>query len=328
MQATFPNLEEFKLEWNDSLRKIWLGHLRVGVFSKLRFVELIRFPDTLAFFPHRFIQSLPNVEKLVISDSPFSQIFNLEGFDGNEIDALPLACLNELRLARLPQLKHLLKEEDYIPCQPFRELRSLEVLECHCLKNFVPSSVFFENLTALEVSRCHGFVNLIAYSTAKSLVQLTRMSITDCDMIEEIIGGEGDEVKSCIVFINQLKYLQLSCLPSLSSFCLRDHVFEFHSLEEVVVRGCPNMRTFCQGDLSTPQLYKVIFTENEEKGRWEGDLNTTIKRLFEEAVRNIFNETFFLILLDYKLFLLFLIWSNELIFVKKKRVSFCAFTFQ
>ncbi|XVF57354.1 hypothetical protein PTKIN_Ptkin06aG0198500 [Pterospermum kingtungense] len=289
-EVTFPNLEELKLEWNDILRTIWDGPLRADVFIKLRVLKLKRFPDMSAnIFPHCFIQSLPNLEKLVVSDSPFSQVFNLEGSDGNEIDALALASLNELRLAKLPQLTHLLKE-DYILSEAFRKVKTLAVLHCGKLKNLVPSWVSFENLTSLEVSDCDGLVNLVSCSTAKSLVQLARMSITDCCMIEEIIGGyRGDEVKDCIVF-SQLKYLQLSCLPNLSSFCIRDHIFEFPALEKVIVRGCPKMRIFCLGDLSTPQLQKVTLTEDENDDKddftwqWEGNLNATVKWLFDKKV--------------------------------------------
>ncbi|XVF77079.1 hypothetical protein PTKIN_Ptkin14bG0011100 [Pterospermum kingtungense] len=164
----------------------------------------------------------------------------------------------------LPQLTHLLKE-DYILSGAFPKVRTLAVLDCCKLKNLVRSWVSFEDLTSLEVSGCHGFVNLLSCSTAKSLVQLTRMSITecstakslvqltrmsitDCDMIEEIIGGDpGEEVKGCIVF-SQLKYLQLSCLPSLSSPGESD---------------CERMPK----DVRTPKLQQVILTEDEENGR-------------------------------------------------------------
>ncbi|KAK6288730.1 hypothetical protein POUND7_000271, partial [Theobroma cacao] len=87
-----------------------------------------------------------------------------------------------------------------------------------------------------------------------------------------------------------MKYLQLSCLPNMASFCLGDHNLEFPILEKMIVRECPKMKIFCQGDLSTPQLQKVILTEDgdEENGQWEGDLKTTIKRMIEEEVSGHF----------------------------------------
>ncbi|XP_017977012.1 PREDICTED: uncharacterized protein LOC18600324 [Theobroma cacao] len=281
-EVTFPNLEELKLEWNDIMKEIWHGQLRANFFYKLKVLELIHFPDQSAVFPHCFIQSLPNLEKLAVSEASFSHIFHFEGFDGQKNHASAITSLNELVLSELPELTHLWKEE-YHPIPAFCELRTLQVRDCGKLKILAPSSVSFENLTTLEVSRCHGYVNLIACSTAKSLVQLSRMTITDCEMIEKIIACESEEVKGDIVF-TELKYLQLSCLPNMASFCLGDHNLEFPILEKMIVRKCPKMKIFCQGDLSTPQLQKVILTEDgdEENGQWEGDLKTTIKRMFEE----------------------------------------------
>ncbi|XVF31255.1 hypothetical protein REPUB_Repub16aG0129700 [Reevesia pubescens] len=254
-EVTFPNLEELKLEWNDVMKEIWRGQLRAELFSKLKVLELIDFLDESVVFPHCFIQSLPNLEKLVVSNSSFNEIFHLEGIGGEKNHGMALISLHELR--------------------------TLEVLECGKLKTLVQSAMSFENLTTLEVSRCHGLVSLIASSSVKSLKQLTRMSITECNMIEQIIACEDCEVKSGIVF-TQLKYLQLSCLPSLASFCLGDHSFEFPLLEKVIVIGCPKMETFNLGDLSTKMLRKVQFTESEDEGCWEGSLNTTIQRMFVE----------------------------------------------
>ncbi|EOY20456.1 Cc-nbs-lrr resistance protein, putative isoform 1 [Theobroma cacao] len=142
--------------------------------------------------------------------------------------------------------------------------------------NLVPSSVYFENLTTLEVSKCHGFITLIALPTAKSMVHLARMSITDCQMMEEVVAC-ASEVKDGIIF-SQLKYLELGNLPSLSSFCSGKCSFLFPSLENVTVRNCSKMKIFSQGELSTPNMQRVQFAEDEE--RWDGNLNTTMEQIF------------------------------------------------
>ncbi|EOY20448.1 Uncharacterized protein TCM_046047 [Theobroma cacao] len=67
-----------------------------------------------------------------------------------------------------------------------------------------------------------------------------------------------------------------------ASFCLGDHNFNFPALQKVMVRQCPQLKIFCQGDLSTPKLKQVQLTEDAREGRWEGDLKTTVKQLFEE----------------------------------------------
>lgn len=191
-------------------------------------------------------------------------------------EQLSIECFRKLKVLNLTSF---LEKSTDLPINHF-------LLECSKLKTLVPSSVSFKNLTTLKVSRCHGSIALITCSTAKSLMLLKRMSITDCEMIEEIIACEGEEVKGGIVF-SQLEYLQLSCLPSLASFSLGDHHFEFPVLEKVIVRECPKMKDFCQGDLSTPKLQRVQLTrdEDEDEGwRWDSNLKTTIQQLFIETV--------------------------------------------
>ncbi|GAY66517.1 hypothetical protein CUMW_249360, partial [Citrus unshiu] len=83
----------------------------------------------------------------------------------------------------------------------------------------------------------------------------------------------------------KLEYLGLDCLPSLTSFCLGNYALEFPSLEHVVVRQCPTMKIFSQGVVDAPKLNKVKPTEEEDgddEGCWEGNLNDTKKKLFNE----------------------------------------------
>ena len=283
IQVTFPILEELKLEQNHTLNGTWHGQLSTDCFRKLKVLELINVPGKSAALPYCFIRSLPDLETFILNDASFCQIFQSEALNDEERHASVLTRLSKLHLSKLPNLAQLWKEEFRAT---FCNLRILEVEECGKLMTLVPSLASFENLTTLEVSRCHGFFNLIACSAAKSLMLLERMSISDCKMIEEIIASEGEEIKGGIVF-TQLKYLQLSCLPNLASFSLGDHIFEFPALAKVIVKECPKMKNFCQGDLSTPKLQRVQLTggeEDEKRGRWDGNLKTTIQQLFKEMV--------------------------------------------
>ncbi|XP_022723803.1 uncharacterized protein LOC111280652 [Durio zibethinus] len=143
--------------------------------------------------------------------------------------------------------------------------------------------MYFKNLTYLQVSNCHGLKNLLTLSTAKSMVVLTEMSITDCQMIEEIIARGSDDLMDGIVF-SQLKTLELGCLPSLSSFCSGNYAFGFPSLEELIMRQCPKMEIFTTGGLSTPMLQGIQSAEGEYLGHWEGNLNAIVQQLFTEKV--------------------------------------------
>ncbi|KAK7849009.1 hypothetical protein CFP56_003912 [Quercus suber] len=101
----------------------------------------------------------------------------------------------------------------------------------------------------------------ITSSTAKSMVQLKKMSVSECERIVEERGGEASEV----ITFAQLTFLKLDCLPKLTSFCLGSHSFEFPSLEEV--------KAFYHGPLWTPELERVQSTK-EDEWHWKTALNT------------------------------------------------------
>lgn len=263
------------------MKEIWHGQPPEG-FLKLKVVELIKFPAQVTVLPSHFFRSLSNLENFVVSDASFNEIFQFEELDGEEKLEKPLAQLSRLRLSHLCELTHLWKE-NFKPGEIFSDMRALEVHDCGKLNILVPSSVSFENLTTLEVSSCHGLKHLMAHSTAKSLVQLTRMSITDCKMMEEIIVCSGDEVKEDIVF-TRLKCLGLSCLPNLARFCSGNCTLEFPLLEIVTLRHCTKMKTLPQERLSAPKLQSVYSNEAGGEGCWEGDLNTNTQLLFMEKV--------------------------------------------
>ncbi|TYH51596.1 hypothetical protein ES332_D10G286800v1 [Gossypium tomentosum] len=260
IQDSFPVLEELTLKTNDMVKGICDGQLSLQCFQNLKHLNLQFFPETSTTLPYSFIRSLPKLQKLVINNASISEIVRSEGLSEEERHTSVFYQLKDLRLSQLPELT---------------------------LKTFKPSLMSFENLTTLEVSRCRGFINLIACSTAKCLRLLERLNIDDCEMIEEIIACEAEEIQGGIVF-PKLKYLQLSCLPCLASFSLAHHSLEFPILLMVMVTKCPQMRNFCQGDLSTPRLEQMQLTRDEEgELQWEGDLNTTIKHMFDEMVQII-----------------------------------------
>ncbi|TXG73918.1 hypothetical protein EZV62_002497 [Acer yangbiense] len=180
--------------------------------------------------------------------------------------------LNYLSLVGMKD-SSLVWEENSLPSKVFQNLTTLEVKSCYNLKTLVPSFVCFRNLATLEVSNCNGLVNLLAVSVAKSLVQLTRLKITRCKIIEKIVthGLQVDEMEDMIIF-NQLKYLELHCLPRLTSFSSENYVFKFPSLQQLVVGQCQSMRIFSQGALSTPRLHKLQITEADEEGIWKESL--------------------------------------------------------
>ncbi|GLT95552.1 hypothetical protein SLE2022_132280 [Rubroshorea leprosula] len=315
-EATFPSLEWLVVKGNDNI-KIQCGHHPEGYFGKLEILHLLGFPKQSAFLPPFFFHSLPNLESLVVKDAFFDEIFQCEEVTGEEKPVCGRTPLRKLRLSKLHELTHLWKEESQLEVDILRNLEFLNVQECSRLKNLVPSTVYFDNLQTLVVSECHGLVDLLRYTTAKSLGQLRRMKVANCDMIEEIVVCSGDAVNDAIVF-TQLHRLQLKGLPRLASFCSGDCNFKFPALFQVIVTECPNMQIFSKGELSTPELDEVKLTGDidedmdwvidadvekdivdyfheddsedeaveekkvEDDRSWEDNLNSTIQQLFKE----------------------------------------------
>ena len=154
------------------------------------------------------------------------------------------------------------------------------------LKNIVPfSSTSFHYLEILEVHESDVLISLLTPSTARTLVQLQYITIYSCKRMTEIVANEGSEAEAGNeIAFNNLKYLELYDLPSLTAFHLGNHIIKFPSLVEVIMFNCPKLKIFCSGDLRTPKL-RVFMMEGEQilkkKGDGYVDLNTTIKEYWE-----------------------------------------------
>ncbi|KHN04619.1 hypothetical protein glysoja_021918 [Glycine soja] len=136
--------------------------------------------------------SLPTIEKLVLLDSSFKEIFPCEkpsnGIDYDKI----LSQLKRLKLLSLPELKSIGLEHSWI--SPFiQNLKTLLVRECHDLANLTPSTVSFSNLIKLIVKDCDGLKYLFTFSTAKTLVVLKEIYITKCKSLKTIVAKDGEE---------------------------------------------------------------------------------------------------------------------------------------
>lgn len=116
---------------------------------------------------------------------------------------------------------------------------------------------------------------------ASGLVQLERIGIRNCALMDEIVVNKGTEAETEVMF-HKLKHLALVCLPRLASFHLGYCTIKLPSLECVLVQECPQMKTFSQGVVSTPKLRKVVQKEFGDSVHWAHDLNATIHKLFIE----------------------------------------------
>ncbi|PON42190.1 LRR domain containing protein [Parasponia andersonii] len=158
-------------------------------------------------------------------------------------------------------------------------LKVLCVRECGKLKSLTPSYLTFQNLKDVLKSNCYEMVNSLAFSTSKRVIQLKRMSITQCKRMIEIV-------------FDRLKILVLHDLPNFHSEIA---VISFPCLEKLIISRCPEMQSFSLGTISTPKLSGVIAKVDDESiwrrsellGLYfnsltcEGDVNTTVRKLWE-----------------------------------------------
>ncbi|KDO48642.1 hypothetical protein CISIN_1g040510mg [Citrus sinensis] len=105
-------------------------------------------------------------------------------------------------------------------------------------------------------------------------------------MTEVVISDEDEtpNLKEEIVF-SKLSALSLFDLDSLTSFSSGNYAFKLPSLEDLWVIGCPKMKIFTKGELSTPLRLNVRYGTSDDKLRWtNNDLNTIIQQLHQEKL--------------------------------------------
>ncbi|KAE9617113.1 putative winged helix-turn-helix DNA-binding domain, leucine-rich repeat domain, L [Lupinus albus] len=236
------------------------------------------FHDELDTFPIGFLQRFTNLENLTVTCSKFTEILSSENVG-------PIMKLKTLNLEGLSELEHLCKGNPEI--HPIlHNIETLKLILCPGLTNVVPSSSSqqFQNLVELCIYSCSGLVNIITSAAARSLLKLKTLVISNCKMVEEIVAREDDSDGSEIAF-KKLEHLELENLSTLTSFCKDNFIFKFPLLQTLFVIECPRMETFSHGILIAPKLRKVQVTkEANEDWHWEGELNTTIRKMFDEGV--------------------------------------------
>jgi hypothetical protein len=256
-----------------------LGPQWIGDESKLHWA----LPQHHGAYQNGFHAMFPNLVKLQVGDSSFETLFRTTGID--HLNSRSPKQIRDLELFELEQLRCTWQEDFPLEHLVVHNLEGLSIRNCPNLISFVPSSVSLKNLTNLEVDSCKGLIYLITTETAKSLVQLTRLVIKNCEMMLDVVEIDQEKAEEDIIFEN-LEILEFSSLLSLRSFCYGNgkQTFIFPSLLYLNVQGCPQMEIFSSGVTIAPFLTEVE-VENEKK-RWKVDLNTTIKQLFVEQVSN------------------------------------------
>ncbi|KAJ4717184.1 Disease resistance protein [Melia azedarach] len=242
------HLEE--LNPNEYLGKLFPELRGLYLIDLPKLKKFCNFNESIIELPNHLcslsIENCPDIVTFIADSTPVQPFFN-------EKVAFPI--LKELKLSKLPKLLHLCEENSH-PNNVFQELTTLRISGCCKLEKLVPSWMSFQSLVKMEVSKCDGLTKLMTLSPAKSLVRLRTMKVIDCKMIEEIIHVEDGVKEDCIVF-SELEFLELSSLPSLTSFCSRDYALEFPNLKQVISERMSKDGNIFSGSLNHTEAAKI-----------------------------------------------------------------------
>ncbi|KAM7462058.1 hypothetical protein LguiA_030179 [Lonicera macranthoides] len=208
--------------------------------------------------------SLNNLQNLsVLSCRSLETIFDCEGLKfGREHDEVILGQLESVNLTSVHEVTHIWR--------------------------MVPKGIQgFHNLRSLTVSTCAGLRYILTPSVAKMVVNLQALILKLCKRVEEVINMEDEEDGTKIEMINKvvlprLHTLQLERLDNITVFCGGKYDLEVPVLEKLMIRSCPNMKSFCSGYLNAPKLERVYLKYwSYEQWVWKGNLNKTLAYLSE-----------------------------------------------
>ncbi|ESW11930.1 hypothetical protein PHAVU_008G071200 [Phaseolus vulgaris] len=229
--------------------------------------------------PFDFFHKVPNLEVLNVQNCfGLKEIFPSQKL---QVHDTVLVRLKELYLLNLNELECVGLEHPWV--QPYSEKHELLNLDkCPQVEKIVSSAVSFINLQKLSVTNCERMEYLFTFATLKSLVKLERLVVGECESIKEIAKCEDADGCDEIVF-GQLRSIQLNCLPSLVSFYSGNATLRCSCLQVMMIIECPNMETFSQEVIKAP-AFLGIRTSDDIDLTFDGDLNSTIQRLFNQKV--------------------------------------------
>ncbi|RZB53588.1 uncharacterized protein LOC114397487 isoform X1 [Glycine soja] len=289
------NLKELTLN-EENIMLLSDGHLPQDLLFKLRSLHLSfenddNKKDTL---PFDFLQKVPSLEHLLVQRCyGLKEIFPSQKL---QVHDRSLPALKQLILLSLGELESIGLEHPWV--QPYsQKLQLLNLINCSQLEKLVSCAVSFINLKQLEVKCCNRMEYLLKFSTAKSLLQLERLSIRECESMKEIVKKEEEDGSDEIIF-GRLRRIMLDSLPRLVRFYSGNATLHFKCLEEATIAECQNMKTFSEGIIDAPLLEGIkTSTDDTDHLTSHHDLNTTIETLFHQQV--FFEYSKHMILLDY-----------------------------
>ncbi|CAN6726165.1 unnamed protein product [Malus baccata var. baccata] len=179
--------------------------------------------------------AFPNLESLSLHD-----LVSLESVCYGQLIGEPFQKLKSLTLRNLPKLIGFSSKGKQLTIDTETNEIVLEDEVGGAPKLFNIGEVLMANLTTLIVHRCDSLRFLFSSSMAKCLGQLKHLTISKCQIMEEIVGEKEENTDGMFC---KLKHLWLQHLPNLTKFSSGSYI-EFPSLELLDLDDCPKLEIF------------------------------------------------------------------------------------
>ncbi|KAK7382048.1 hypothetical protein VNO80_00707 [Phaseolus coccineus] len=231
--------EKCLLLFENGVEMILRGEFQRNLLDNLKALTLYFGWD---LYGYEILKQVPNIEKLIVRDGSFKEMFGCK----SPINVDYSALLLQLKVLHLESLKDMVSiglENSWIETI-VKNIETFEVISCSSLKSLVTCRVSFSNLTYLKVEWGSSLSYLLTSSTARSLAQLQRMEILRCHSIEEIMSKEeGEESDEDEIIFPKLINLNFYRLLKLKRF-YRGRL-SFPSLKELSITDSDEMITLC-----------------------------------------------------------------------------------
>ncbi|XP_022997552.1 disease resistance protein RPS2-like [Cucurbita maxima] len=253
-QNVFPSLESLVVSRMDALETLWDKEATSGSFSKLKKVDIRHCKKLETVFPNFMLNRLTNLERLnVIDCSSVVEIFEVKVpvINGKQVAAIAANHLKELKLLRLPKLKHIWSTD------PQRFLN-------------------YPSLQLVHTIHCRSLLNIFPLSIAKDLFQLEELKIQFCG-VEEIVAkggaeGDGDEYEDASFVLSGLTSLSLWNLFEFKRFYPGKYTLDCPSLTLLDVRHCKSFKLMegtSESSTLSSALEKAEDDESTQRGKIE-----------------------------------------------------------
>ncbi|KAF8038079.1 hypothetical protein BT93_B0820 [Corymbia citriodora subsp. variegata] len=237
-KVAFPAIESMEISQIPNVQKIWGDELASDAFNKLETLRVDHCEKlTSIFSSDTILARFHNLKELTVTDcGSLEMLFPIKEINISTAPPTSSFLLRELKLKRLPKLKHL-------------------------WSGHPGGTLKFECLECFKATECESLQSLFPSSVAKSMTHLEQLLVTSCGVEEIIAEEDGVDMSANDLFFPQLTDLRLLGLPNLRSFYRSSHTSTWPILKQLRVRHCCKMRSFsfagliqsCHGSTTSDQ---------------------------------------------------------------------------